>query len=326
VRERLRGGFEHFWEVADLDDEAIAALIRQREIDILVDLKGFTAGARTGVFARRPAPVQVSWLGYPGSMGAAYIDYIVADAEVIPPGDESFYAEAVVRLPGSYQPNDPSRAIAQTVGGRADAGLPDRGFVFCCFNAAYKITPQQFDSWMRIVSAVEDSVLWLLDANHAAKANLRREASVRGVDASRLVFAPELPNAEHLARLRFADLFLDTLPYGAHTTASDALWAGLPVLTRRGAAFPGRVGASLLCAVGLPELIMDSGDDYEAAAIGLAREPRRLAALRQRLAGNRATCALFDVAAFTPHLETAFETMQARKREGRGPQGFNVRP
>jgi protein O-GlcNAc transferase len=326
MRERLRRGFEHYLDVVNLDDDTIAAVIREREIDILVDLKGFTVQARTGVFARRPAPLQVSWLGYPGSMGAPYYDYILADAQVIPARDEHHYSEAVVRLPGSYQPNDPGRPIGEQPHGRTAFGLPAEGFVFCCFNAAYKITPEQFGAWMRILQAVEGSVLWLLAANDAAQANLVREAQKRGIDPSRLVFAPRVLQDEHLARQAMADLFLDTLPYGAHTTASDALWGGLPVLTRFGESFPSRVGASLLSAVGLPELITRSAEEYEASAVALARDPARLAALREKLTANRRTCALFDSVSFARHLESAFETMQARKREGRAPRAFDVEP
>lgn len=323
MRQRLRRAFDHFLDVGDLDDRAIAQLIRDREIDILVDLKGYTAFARPGIFAARAAPIQAQWLGYPGTMGATYFDYVLADAQVIPPGDEKFFTEQVVRLPGSYQPNDPSRPIGPRPG-REALGLPEGAFVFCCFNAAYKIAPAIFEVWMRLLSATPGSVLWLLQDNPLAERNLRREAQARGIDPTRLVFAPRTDQTAHLGRLQAADLVLDTLPYGAHTTASDALWAGVPVLTCYGEAFPGRVGASLLTAVGLPELIAPDLDAYEAMALGFARDPGRLAALKARLAAQRLTAPLFDAKAFALALERAFDQMQARRRDGRAAQGFDV--
>ncbi|HET9160523.1 MAG TPA: tetratricopeptide repeat protein [Caulobacteraceae bacterium] len=325
MQARLRGAFDHFIDCERLDEEAIAAAIREREIDILVDLKGFTAGARTGVLRHRPAPVQVQWLGYPGTMGAPYIDYIIGDAEVIPKGDERFFTEAVVRLPDSYQPNDPERPIGAAPN-RTEAGLPNEAFVFCCFNASYKILPPLFDLWMSLLRDIEDSVLWLLDDNALASANLRRKAQARGIDPSRLIFAPRMAQAEHLARIGLADLVLDTLPYGAHTTASDALWAGAPVLTCRGQAFAGRVGASLLKAVGLPELITASLEDYHAQALSLARDRKRLSSLRDRLAANRMAAPLFDADRFTRHLEQALNAMHQRRRDNRAPAGFDVEP
>jgi predicted O-linked N-acetylglucosamine transferase (SPINDLY family) len=323
MRARLRAAFDHFVDCADLDDARIAGLIRERQIDVLIDLKGFTAEARTGIFAHRPAPVQAQWLGFPGSMGAPYIDYIIADAVVIPPGDERFYSEAVVRLPGSYQPNDPSRAAAAAPS-RREAGLPDEGFVFCCFNAAYKILPEMFDIWMRLLGRVEGSVLWLLADNRLAQENLRREAQARGIDPDRLVFAPRADQEAHLGRLALADLVLDTLPYGAHTTASDALWAGVPVLTCYGQTFPGRVGASLLTAVGLPELIAPDLAAYEALALSLAGDPARLARLRAHLAGKGRASPLFDVERFTRQMESALATMSRRRAENMEAQGFDV--
>lgn len=325
MRARLRRGFDHFVDVANLDEGDAAQAIRNHQIDILIDLKGYTANGRMGIFAARPAPVQAQWLGYPGTLGAEYIDYVIADSLVVPPGDERHFSEAVVRLPHSYQPNDPTRRIGPTPT-RAQAGLPHEGMVFCCFNAAHKLTPPMFDIWMRLLSGVEGSVLWLLHDNDAARDNLRREAAARGVDPDRLVFAPRLGQADHLGRLRLADLVVDTLPYGAHTTASDALWAGVPVLTCRGEAFPGRVGASVLTAAGLPDLITESLGDYEALALALAGDPKRLAGLRARLAESGATSALFDAARFTRHLESALTTMHRRKLENRASQGFDVAP
>ena len=231
LRTRLVNGFEHFIDVRGMSDREVAQWLRTQEIDIAVDLKGYTYDARLGILAQRPAPVQVTYLGFPGTLGATYIDYLVADEVVVPLEARAHYAEQVVYLPDSYQVNDGKRTIAARTPTRAELGLPERGFVFCSFNNNYKITPEVFDVWMRLLRQVEGSVLWLLEGNATAPANLRREAQARGVAGERLVFAPRLPLAEHLARQRLADLFLDTLPCNAHTTASDALWAGLPVLT-----------------------------------------------------------------------------------------------
>jgi protein O-GlcNAc transferase len=324
MRQRIEAAFERFVEARPQADDQIADLVRGLEVDILVDLKGFTQDARTGVLAMRPAPIQVNYLGFPGTIGADFIDYIVADRTVIPEHQHDCYAEKVVWLPDSYQANDHRRTIADTVPVRADHGLPDTAFVFCCFNDTYKITPSVFSAWMRILQTVEDGVLWLYEDNPTAAGNLRREAAKRGVAPQRLAFARRLPTAEHLARHRCADLFLDTLPYGAHTTASDALWAGLPVLTCLGETFAGRVAASLLHAVGLPELITTTQDAYEQLAITLATDPARLAALRAKLAGNRLTAPLFDTAQFTGHLEAAFAAMMQRHRAGLRPDHLRV--
>jgi predicted O-linked N-acetylglucosamine transferase (SPINDLY family) len=254
------------------------------------------------------------------------MDYIIGDAEVIPEGHEAYYSEQVVRLPDSYQVNDSKRVIAGQVSGRSEASLPESGFVFCCFNNNYKITPEVFEVWMRLLQRVEGSVLWLLEDNAAASRNLRREAEARGVDGGRLVFAPRVLPPAHLARHRLADLFLDTLPCNAHTTASDALWAGLPVLTCRGQSFAGRVAASLLRAVGLPELIADDLAGYEALALKLATVSGELAALKARLTRNRLTHPLFDIDRYRRHLETAYMTMVEQQRQGKPRQGFSVAP
>ena len=325
MRVRLQKAFEQFNDVRDASDDEVAAMLRAREIDIAVDLKGFTDGCRPAIFARRPAPIQINYLGYPGTTGAEYMDYIIGDAEVIPEGHAVFYAEQVVRLPDSYQVNDSKREIAAHAPGRAEAGLPESGFVFCCFNNNYKITPDIFDVWMRLLKHVEGSVLWLLEDNAAASRNLRREAEARGVGAERLVFAARLLPPEHLARHRLADLFLDTLPCNAHTTASDALWAGLPLLTCRGHAFPGRVAASLLRAIGLPELITENLADYEALALKLATTPAMLNDLKMKLARNRTTYPLFDIDRYRRHLESAYITMYERYQRGEPPQGFSVK-
>ncbi len=324
TRARLARAFGEIVDISRMSDPEAATQIRRREIDILVNLNGYFGRGRQGVFALRPGPVQVNYLGFPGTLGAGYIDYLIADAQVIPPGDERFYVEHVVRLPDCYQVNDRKRPIAEHAPARSDAGLPETGFVFCCFNNNYKITPPVFDVWMRLLARVEGSVLWLFEDNPAVARNLRREAAARGVAPGRLVFAPRLPLAEHLARHRLADLFVDTLPYNAHTTASDALWAGLPVLTCMGATFPGRVAGSLLRAAGLPELVTASLAEYEAVALRLATTPALLAGHRARLAAQRSTCALFDTDRFRRHIEAAFVEMRARQRRGEPPAAFSV--
>ena len=324
MRARLQASFESFIDVRDKSDREVALMLRDMEIDIAVDLKGFTADSRAGIFAHRPAPVQVNYLGYPGTMGADYMDYILADRWVIPREHHPYYTEKIVYLPDSYQVNDCTRRIAGHTLTREAAGLPETGFVFCCFNNNYKITPEVFDIWMRLLVQVPHSVLWLLNSNSLSKLNLRREAGQRGVAPERLVFAPQARVDEHLARHRLADLFLDTVPYNAHTTASDALWAGLPVLTLAGEAFAARVAASLLDAVGLPELITYSAEQYEELALQLAEDAHRLAEIRSRLVRNRATSPLFDTERFRLHIESAFINMWQRYQHGEPPAGFAV--
>ena len=326
MRKRLRGAFDRFIDAERQSDEQVATLIRTMEIDIVVDLMGFTSGCRPGILAFRPAPVQVNFLGYPGTMSASYVDYIVADRFVIPDEHRAFYSEKIVTLPDAYQCNDRQRAIADTTPSRAGLGLPAAAFVYCCFNNSNKLTPEMFDIWMRLLQQVEGSVLWLLEDNAAASRNLRREATARGVAAERLVFAPRVKPADHLARHRAADLFLDTLPYGAHTTASDALWSGLPVLSCFGSTFAGRVSASLLNAAGLPELVTDSLAAYERLALKLACDRAALDDVRKKLALNRDTCALFDTTRFTRHFEVALMTMRERQRAGQPPAHFGVAP
>jgi predicted O-linked N-acetylglucosamine transferase (SPINDLY family) len=326
MRRRLQAGFDSFIDVRSRSDLEVAVLARDLEIDIAVDLKGFTKEFRTGIFAYRAAPIQVNYLGYPGTMGADYIDYIIADPIVIQEAQQDDYTEKVVWLPDTYQVNDRQRRIAERTVTRAEAGLPADGFVFCCFNQSFKITPDVFACWMRILGRVEGSVLWLFLDNAAAVANLRAAAMSHGIDPDRLVFAERQPLADHLARHRLADLFLDTAPYNAHTTASDALWAGLPVLTLMGATFAGRVAASLLNAVGLPQLIATTPEAYEAKAVELATNRDALAAVRQRLAGNRLTAPLFDTARFTAHLEAAYQAMYARYQAGLPPAHIRVPP
>lgn len=321
VRQRIAAATPNFHDVAQLTEAEIAARIRAAEIDIVVDLNGYTTYCQPGIFARRCAPVQVNFLGYPGTMGAPFMDYILADQVTIPPGAEAGFSEKVVRLPGAYQPNDPRVEVGPTPS-RQDAGLPPSGVVFCCFNANFKIAPPVFDAWMRILGQVPDSVLWLLETSSAAKANLRAEAAHRGVDPDRLIFAPKAPIADHLARHRLADLFLDTAPYNAHTTASDALRMGLPVVTCAGRTFASRVAASLLTVVGQPELVTTSMSDYEALAVSLASSPARLAALRIDLANKAPASRLFDIGQFARDLEDAFIRMAAQA--GLPPAGFDL--
>jgi len=324
MRQRLKSSFDRYLDVSTLSEKAIAQKVRSLDVDIVVDLKGFTKNARTGIFAYRPAPIQVNYLGYPGTMGVDYIDYIIADKVVLPFDQKAFYREKIVHLPDCYQVNDSKRRIAAGTSTRAQAGLPESGFVFCCFNNGFKITPALFGIWMRLLKSVEGSVLWLLEDNRAARTNLCREAAAQGVDPARIVFAARIGTDDHLARHRLADLFLDTLPYGAHTTASDALWAGLPLLTCLGTTFPGRVGASLLQALGLPELIAESLADYERLALAFARDAPALAALKAKLARNRESEPLFDTKRFTHALEAAFAHMHDRHKNGLPPMHFAV--
>ncbi|HML09909.1 MAG TPA: tetratricopeptide repeat protein [Stellaceae bacterium] len=324
MQARLRPMFDRFLDVQDKSDGEVARLLGELEVDIAVDLMGYTQGMRPGILGRRPAPVQVNYLGYPGTMGAAHIDYILADRFVIPEGQEASYAEQIVYLPDCFQANDSKRQIGERAPSRAEALLPEQGFVFCSFNNTLKIAPPVFDVWMRLLARIEGSVLWLLQDNEIAARNLRAEASRRGVAPERLVFAPRVPLADHLARHRLADLFVDTLPYNAHTTASDALWAGLPVLTCSGSSFAGRVAGSLLHAVGLPELVTDTLEDYEEVALALAEDRVRLGTIRAKLARNRDTFPLFDTARLCRHIESAYETMVARHRRGEPPASFAV--
>jgi predicted O-linked N-acetylglucosamine transferase (SPINDLY family) len=326
MRRRLEAAFDRMIDISRMTDDDAARAIRDLGIDILVNLNGYFGYGRTGIFARRPAPVQVNYLGFPGTLGAGYMDYIVADRVVLPEAEQSYYREHVAWLPDCYQPNDTQRAIAAATPPRRDLGLPEDGVVFCSFNNNYKLAPAVFDRWMRILQAVEGSVLWLLEGNRTVAQNLRAEAARRGVSPERIVFARRVPLAEHLARHRAADLFLDTLPYNAHTTGSDALWAGVPLLTCLGTTFPGRVAASLLTAMGLPELIARSLDEYEALAVAVAHDPARLAGLKATLAANRATAPLFDSERYRRHIEAAYATMWERCRAGQPPQSFCVAP
>ena len=312
MRQRLLNAFDQFIDVSLKSDKDIALLSREINIDIAVDLMGFTKNNRVNIFSYRAAPIQVNYLGYPGTMVAEYIDYIIADRTLIPIQNQQHYSEKIVYLPNSYQANDRQRVMADKVFTKEELNLPNDGFVFCCLNNNFKITPETFDGWMRILKAVEGSVLWLLEDNLTAGINLRKEAQNRGIDPKRLVFANRMKLPEHLARHKAADLFIDTLPYNAHTTASDALWAGLPVLTCMGECFASRVAASLLNAIELPELITTTQEQYVATAIELATNPAKLKEIKQKLERNRLTTALFDSPQFTKHIEAAFTQMYER--------------
>ncbi len=325
MRTRLAAAFDQFIDVNEYSDIAVAELSRELAIDIAIDLKAYTQGGRPGIFALRAAPIQVSYLGYPGTMAAEFIDYLIADFTLIPDYQRRHYAEKIVYLPNSYQVNDRLRSIADRVFTRSECGLPGSGFVFCCFNNNFKITPAVFACWMRILNRVAGSVLWLFQDNPTAVENLSAAAVQQGINAERLIFAQRLPLPEHLARHGLADLFLDTLPCNAHTTASDALWAGLPVLTCLGEAFAGRVAASLLNAVDMPELISASLPEYEKLAIELALNPEQLARIRRKLAANRLSKPLFQSENFTRHLETAFITIYARYQDGLLPDDIVIR-
>lgn len=323
LRARIEPAFDRFLRVGGQSDLEVAQLARRLEIDIAVDLGGYTGDARPRILARRAAPVQASYLGYLGSMGGDFMDYLIADPLIVPPEARVHYAEKIAYLP-SYQANDSKRATADRTFTRAELGLPPSGVVFSCFNASWKITPETFASWMRILSAVPGSALLLLAGTAAVERNLRHRATALGVSPGRLVFGGVLPFDEYLARYRCADLFLDTLPYNAGTTGSDALWAGLPVLTCTGRAFAARVGASLLTAVGLPELIAPDRAAYEHLAIDLATRPERLAEIRRRLARNRTTCALFDTHRFIRSLEGLYQRMYDRHHAGLPPEHLEL--
>jgi predicted O-linked N-acetylglucosamine transferase (SPINDLY family) len=329
MRTRLEGAFDQFIDVSGKTDREIALLARAQGIDIAVDLMGFTLNSRTGIFAERAAPVQVNYLGYPGTMGADYIDYLIADLTVVSAVQAQHYHEKIAYLPHTFQVNDSTRKIADQTGdkipGRAALGLPDKGFVFCNFNSSYKLTPNDFDIWMRLLHKVPGSVLWLAGTNPTAERNLRNEASARSVAPERLVFKQYTTLlADHLAQIKLADLFLDSSYFNAHTTGSDALWAGVPVLTRLGVTYASRVAASLLKAVGLPELITTSAPDYEALALVLATDAEKLGTIRQRLAANRLTEPLFDTALTTRHIEAAYTAMCQRYRAGLAPENILV--
>jgi tetratricopeptide (TPR) repeat protein len=310
LRTRIIKAVDQFIDARQLSDLQTAQLARELGIDIAIDLGGHTGDARTGVFALRSAPIQMNYLGFPGTLGASYIDYLLCDPVVCPPGSEPLYTEKLARLPHCFMPYDSTQTISDRKFTRTEFSLPDKGFVFCCFNNHHKINPEVFDVWMRLLKQVSGSVLWLTHANPALRDNLQWEAETRGIEPQRLVFAPRMELLEeHLARFRLADLFLDTWPYNAHTTACDALWAGVPVLTYEGLTFASRVAASLLTSIGLPELITNSAASYESAAIEFAAHPEQLLALRKKLAENRTSSPLFDTQRLARDMGTLFADM-----------------
>jgi protein O-GlcNAc transferase len=321
--QRVKRAFDKFIDVSAMDDLAVANLMRTMEIDIVIDLGGYTQNSRSDILAYRPAPIQINYIGFPGTMGAEFIDYIIADDFIIPKNLQQYYSEKVVYLPECFQANDNQRVIG-TPKTRSAYGLPDSGFIFCSFHISYKINPAMFDVWMRILQAVPNSIIWLLAAEDIVENNLRREAEMRGIDASRLYFAPRVAYEDYLARYQVADLFLDTLPFNAGTTASDALWAGLPILTCADEAFASRYAGSLLRAVGLEELITTSLNDYEQLAIKLATTPSLLSEIREKLTRNRTTYPLFNTQRFTRHLEVAYTAMWERYQRGEAPETFEV--
>lgn len=324
MRKRLKAAFDQFWDVSQDNATAISQRMRDEGVDIAIDLKGFTRDSRPSIFLRKPAPVVVSYLGYPGTMGSTAYDYVVGDPVVTPAELAPNYVEKVVQMPATYQVNDTQRVIAAQVPSRVDEGLPERGFVFAAFNNVYKITPAFFAAWMRLLAAVHGSVLWLVCSDTDAQSHLRSSAQSHGIDSQRLVFARRAPLAQHLARHAHADLLLDNLPYNAHTTTSDALWAGVPVVTCMGQAFAGRVAASLLNAVGLPELVTHSLPEYEAQALRLATNPHELQRMRAHLKAVRSSTPLFDTERFTRDLESAYVHMHERRLQGLPPEGFAV--
>jgi predicted O-linked N-acetylglucosamine transferase (SPINDLY family) len=326
MRQRMQATFDGFFDVQSASDQAVVDLARQQRLDIAVDLNGYSGRGRPGVFALRCAPVQVSYLGYPGTTGARFIDYLIADSVVIPDTYRDHYTEKLIRLPGSFMVNQAQRPIAEHPFQRRDFGLPEHGFVFRCYNNSYKILPETFACWMRLLKQVPDSVLWLLADGDQAGAKLRSAAAGHGIEPSRLIFSGHLPMAEHFARNRLADLFLDTFPFGAHSTGADALWSGLPVLTRCGESFASRVCASLLTELGLPELITHSAEDYEATALRLARNPSELAALRARLGSGREACTLYKPAVFARQIEQAYLAISHRAAMGDVPEHLEIEP
>ena len=321
--QRIRAAFDSFIDVSKMSDRAAAELMRERQIDIAVDLMGYTQGSRTAILAHRPAPIQVNYLGFPGGMGATYVDYLLADEFLIPTAQRPHYREKVIWLPECFQANDDQRATGSAPT-RRQFGLPEMGFVFCCFNNHYKFNPQCFAVWMRLLRQVPGSVLWLVAEDPAVRNNLERAATKHDVDAKRLIFAPRISYDDHLARLSCADLFLDTLPFNGGATASDALWAGVPVLTCAGEALASRMAGSLLTSVGLPELITHDLTKYESLALNLATTPGLLADYRARLARSRVASPLFDSERFCRHLESAYVAMRHRCESGKPPEGFAV--
>jgi predicted O-linked N-acetylglucosamine transferase (SPINDLY family) len=324
-RRATREKVDHFHDVAGSSERDIVELALAARFDILIDCKGYSAGTRNEILRHRLAPVQIHYLAYPGTLAAPFIDYIVVDAVAVPGEHRAHIAEKLIRLPHTYQAADDARPIADEAGTRADHGLPDEAFVFCCFNATYKISQREFDIWMRLLGKVDDSVMWLFKSTPAVERNLRAQAQRRGIDPARIVFAEHTPNPQHLARQKHADLFLDTFAVNAHTTANDALWSGLPLVTSKGDQFAARVAASLLEAMEMSELVTTSDEEYEALALALARDPQLLAAIRQKLDEKRDTAPLFNTALYTRHFEAGLDAAYERWREGQAPADIDVK-
>jgi predicted O-linked N-acetylglucosamine transferase (SPINDLY family) len=324
LRKRLMKTFDVFRDVKHRNDKEVALLAREDEIDIAIDLNGYTSNLRTRIFAYRAAPIQINFLGYPGTMGSDYMDYIIADHNLIPEKSQRFYSEKPIYLPYTYMPTDNTRQISLKVITRKEMGLPEKGFVFCCFNNNYKITPEEFDIWMRLLSKLKNSVLWLRKSNEWSEINLRKEAKRRNIDPDRLVFAEKLPMEEHLARQKLADLFLDTFNFNAHTTASEALWAGLPVVTKMGSGFASRVAGSLLNAIDCPELITYSKEEYENLVLLLANDAQKLHKIREKIEINRLIKPLFDTELYTKNLENGFKQAYENHLKGKKIDVINV--
>ena len=324
MRQNLINSVDVFDDVSQMSDKDVALLARQDEIDIAIDLKGHTQNNRSGIFAYRAAPIQINYLGYPGTMGANFIDYLIADSTIIPEEYKNYYSEEIIYMPHSYQPTNNNRLISQKEMTRSGMGLPEDSFVFCCFNNSYKITSVEFDIWMNLLKQVEGSVLWLLKTNKWAQANLRKEAENRGVNQDRIIFAGKLPQAEHLARQKLADLFIDTFNVNAHTTASDALWGGLPVVTKTGKGFAARVAASLLNAIDLPELVTENKKDYESLILELAHNREKLKEIKDKLIINRMSKPLFDSEMYTKHLENGYQQIYQNFIDGNKPKTINI--
>jgi len=326
TRSRPRASPDRFIDVRAMSDADVATLLRDLEIDIAIDMMGHTLDARIDIFAYRPAPIQVNYLGYTGTTGASFIDYIIADHFVVPAGDDEHYSERVVRLPECFQVTNSTSPVAERTPTRRELGLPEQGFLFCCFNSSLKLAPGMFDLWMRLMRRVDGSVLWLLRSNASAERNLRREAQKRGVAPDRLVFAPMVPMDQYQAQHCVADLFLDTLPYNAHTTAGYALRAGLPVLTYPGKSFAARVAGSQLNGLNLPDLVTGSLDEYEARALELATNPAILQGIKQKLARAIVDAPLFHTDRYRRHLEAAYTTMWEMYKRGEEPRSFDIEP
>lgn len=326
IREKLKNSVDVFKDVIDLSDKDIAMLARLDQIDIAIDLKGYTKNSRTGIFAYRAAPIQINFLGYPGTMGAKFFDYIIADSTIIPENKRKFYSEEIIYMPHTYQPTSHSFIISNKVFTKSEMNLPYNNFIFCCFNNSYKISPKEFSIWMRILNKIENSVLWLFGSNKWAKKNLSKEAENHGIASNRLIFADHLPHHDHLARLGLADLFLDTFNVNAHTTATDSLWAGTPVITKLGSSFASRVAASILKAVGLPELVVQNEKDYESLILEIANSPKKLIKIKEKLSSNKASKPLFNSEMYINYLENAYEQVFENHLEGNKVKTIYIKP